>query len=126
MSGEQRLIIETGMGTDLHGGDVTKAALRAVDDAMRRSSLPIFGSIGMDHAQMRVQVTVGTHDPAAVDIDEVAAHLPRGAVTVRAVEGGMKLEDGIVVVTAAVEAFLPLQTGQWRLSDASGSDNTRA
>mgnify|MGYP000029013973 CR=1 FL=1 len=117
MSGEQRLIIETGMGTDLHGGDVTRAALRAVDDAMRRSSLPIFGSIGMDHARMRVQVTLGTHDPAAVDTDRIVAHMPRGTVSVRAVEGGMRLEDGIVVVTAAVEAFLPLQTGQWRLSD---------
>lgn len=126
MSGEQRLIIETGMGTDLHGGDVTKAALRAVDDAMRRSSLPIFGSIGMDHSQMRVQVTLGAHDPAAVDIERVAAHMPRGRVSVSAVTGGMRLEDGIVVVTAAVEAFLPLQTGQWELSDEAGSDNTRA
>ncbi len=126
MSGEQRLIIETGMGTDLHGGDMTKAALRAVDDAMRRSSLPIFGSIGMDHTRMRVQVTLGAQDPAAVDIDRVAAHMPRGEVTVRAVEGGMRLEEGIVVVTAAVEAFLPLQTGQWRLSNAGGSDNTTA
>jgi uncharacterized protein (TIGR02058 family) len=126
MSGEQRLIIETGMGTDLHGGDVTKAALRAVDDAMRRSSLPIFGSIGMDHADMRVQVTLGAREPERIDTDRVAAHMPRGAVTVRAVEGGMQLEDGIVVVTAAVEAFLPLQTGQWRLSDAEKGDNTRA
>ena len=126
MSGEQRLIIETGMGTDLHGGDVTKAALRAVDDAMRRSSLPILGSIGMDHAQMRVQVTLGAHDPAAIDIERVAGHMPRGRVTVSAVEGGLRLEDGIVVVTAAVEAFLPLQTGQWHLSDEAGSGDTPA
>jgi len=113
---DQRIIIETGMGTDLHGGDVTKAALRAVDDAMRRSSLPIFGSIGLDHGQMRVQVTLGTHDPAAVETDKVAAHMPRGRIEVAAVTGGLHLDDGIVVVTAAVEAFLPVQTGLWRIS----------
>jgi len=116
MSAEQRIIIETGMGTDLHGGDVTKAALRAVDDAMRRSSLPVFGSIGMNHSEMRVQVTLGTHDPAAVDTDRVAGHMPRGRVEVSAVEGGLRLDDGIVVVTAAVEAFLPVQIGKWRVS----------
>jgi uncharacterized protein (TIGR02058 family) len=117
MSAEQRIIIETGMGTDLHGGDVTKAALRAVDDAMRRSSLPIFGSIGLDHGAMRVQVTLGTHDPAALDTARIAAHMPRGRVEVTAVEGGMRLGDGITVVTAAIEAFLPLQTGAWRLTE---------
>jgi len=117
MSAEQRIIIEMGMGTDLHGGDVTKAALRAVDNAMRRSSLPVFGAIDMEHTDMRVQVTLGTHDPAAVDTARIAAHMPRGRVTVTATEGGLQLEDGIVVVTAAVEAFLPVQTGKWRLSE---------
>ncbi len=115
MSAEQRIIIEMGMGTDLHGGDVTKAALRAVDDAMRRSSLPVFGSIGMDHAEMRVQVTLGTHDPAALDTDRIAAHMPRGRAEVSAVQGGLLVGEGIVVVTAAVEAFLPRQDGKWRL-----------
>lgn len=122
MSDEQRLIIEMGMGTDLHGGDVTKAALRAVDNAMRRSSLPIFGAIDLNHDAMRVQVTIGTHDPAALDTARIAAHMPRGRVEVRAVQGGMpRGEDGIVVVTAAVEAFLPRQTGHWRLVDGDGA-----
>lgn len=116
MSGEQRIIIGTGMGTDLQDGDVTKAALRAVDDAMRRSALPIFGSIDLDPAQMRVQVTLGTHDPAAVQTETIAAHLPRGRVEVAAVAGGLHLEDGVVVVTAAVETFLPIRTGRWRVS----------
>jgi len=114
---DQRIVIETGMGCDLQGGDVTRAAIRAVDDAMRRSSLPVFGSIGMDHGRMRVQVTLGTHDPDAVDLARIAAHMPRGRAEVSAVEGGLLLEGGIVVVTAAVEAFLPVQVGKWRLSE---------
>ena len=114
---EQRIVIETGMGTDLHGGDMTKAALRAVDDAMRRSSLPVLETIGLDHGEMRVRVTLGVPAPEAVDTERVAAHMPRGSVTVSAVAGGLRLKEGPVVVTAAVEAFLPVQTGKWRWSD---------
>ncbi len=117
MSDVQRIVIETGMGTDLHGGDATKAALRAVDDAMRRSSLPILGAIGLDHAAMEVRVTLGAQDPGSIDMDRIAAHMPRGRATVTAVPGGMTLESGAVVVTAAVEAFLPSQAGRWRLTD---------
>ena len=46
---EQRVIIEMGMGNDLHGMDYQKAAARASEDAIRHSTLPIFQSIGMDH-----------------------------------------------------------------------------
>ncbi len=56
---EQRLIIEMGMGNDLHGQDYTKAAKRAIEDAFRHSSLPLFGTVDLSHDAMRVQVTVG-------------------------------------------------------------------
>lgn len=114
---EQRLIIEMGQGNDLHGRDYTKAARRAVEDAFRGSSLPIFGALGLSHDAMRVQVTVGVQDPDAVDVDALQAVLPRGRAEVRAVFGGMDVPMGdevIVVATAAVEAFLPRQDG-WRL-----------
>ncbi|MEA2775561.1 MAG: hypothetical protein QOF90_967, partial [Acetobacteraceae bacterium] len=35
----KRVILELGTGNDLHGGDYTKAALRAVQDAIHHSSL---------------------------------------------------------------------------------------
>ena len=35
----ERAILEMGMGNDLHGKDYTKAAVRAVKDAMHHSSL---------------------------------------------------------------------------------------
>ena len=35
----KRVIIEIGTGNDLHGGDYTKAAVRAVQDAIHHSSL---------------------------------------------------------------------------------------
>ena len=115
---EQRLIIEMGMGNDLHGLDYTKAAKRAIEDAFRHSSLPIFGKTGLSHDAMRVQVTVGVQEPEAVDVDALVATLPRGRAEVRVVKGGLNVEtDGepIVIAQASVEAFLPPQTG-WRLT----------
>ena len=35
------LVHEFGMGVDVHGRDSTKAACRAVSDAIRHSSLPL-------------------------------------------------------------------------------------
>jgi uncharacterized protein (TIGR02058 family) len=111
---EQRLIIEMGMGNDLHGMDYTKACMRAIEDALRHSSLPIFGVTGMSHDQMRVQVTVAVQEPDKVDVDALVAKLPRGRAKVRAVLGGLNVASGeetIVVAQASVEAFLPAQTG---------------
>ena len=108
----QRFIIEMGMGNDLHGGDYTKAAARAIEDAIRHSSIPMLPVLGIDHAEMQVRVTVGVADPAAVDVTALKAGLPRGTVTVTAVEGGLDVTNpdtgGVsIVATAAVEAFLP-------------------
>ena len=109
--GEQRFIIEMGMGNDLHGQDYTKAAGRAIEDAIRHSSVPMFEALGLDHAQMRVQVTVGVQAPERVDCAALAAGLPRGRVEVTAVHGGLDVvnpDTGAVTViaSAAVEAFL--------------------
>ena len=114
---EQRLIIEMGMGNDLHGMDYTKAAARAIEDAFRHSSLPIFSVTGLSHQDMRVEVTVAVQEPEKLDIDLLTAKLPRGRARVTAVHGGLNVETGgdtIVVAQASVEAFLPVQSG-WRL-----------
>lgn len=116
---EQRVIIEMGMGNDLHGMDYTKAAARAIEDAFRHSSLPLFVALELSHEAMRVQVTVGVQEPDKLDMDVLTAKLPRGRVEVVAVFGGMNVvsdegADTIVIAQAAVEAFLPPQTG-WKL-----------
>ncbi|MEP2029023.1 MAG: Lin0512 family protein [Paracoccaceae bacterium] len=121
---EQRVIIEMGMGNDLYGMDYTKAAARAIEDAIRHSSLPLFESLNLSHDEMRVQVTVGVQDPEAVDIDALVQKLPRGRAAVRAVKGGLNVENAeigktIVIASAAVEAFLPAQT-DWRLKNEIG------
>jgi len=118
---DQRIIIEMGMGNDLHGMDYTKAALRAIEDAFRHSSLPLFSSLDLDHATMRVNVTVAVQEPDKLDLAILTSKLPRGQVTVTAVEGGLNVEnpennDTIVIATAAIEAFLPDQSANWQLT----------
>lgn len=110
---EQRVIIEMGMGNDLHGMDYTKAAKRAIEDALRHSSLPLFGVLELPHDAMRVQVTVAVQEPEALDLDVLRACLPRGRAEVRAVHGGLNVPangETIVVAQASVEAFLPAQS----------------
>ncbi|MEJ6390158.1 Lin0512 family protein [Gymnodinialimonas ulvae] len=111
---DQRFIIEMGMGNDQYGMDYTKAAARAIEDAIRHSALPLFEATGVSHDQMRVQVTIGVQDPGAVDCDALAAKLPRGRASVTAVLGGLNVENPdtgktLVIASAAVEAFLPKQ-----------------
>ena len=116
---DQRVIIEMGMGYDLHGMDYQKAAKRAIEDAIRHSTLPIFESIDLPHTEMRVQVTVGVQEPDKIDANALTAGLPRGRATVQSVIGVLNVPndesgDTAVGATAAVEAFLPSQKGNWK------------
>ena len=120
----KRIILEMGMGNDLYGEDYTKAACRAVEDAIRHSSLILFRSLGFDHADMQVKVTIGVQQPAQVDTAVVAQKLPRGKAEVTAVKGGLNVVDAennscSVVATAAVEAFLDINPNDWVISKNS-------
>ncbi|WP_323775540.1 Lin0512 family protein [Leisingera sp.] len=118
---EKRIILEMGTGNDLYGQNYTKAARRAVQDALHHSSITLFSKLGIDHNEMRVDVTVAVQQPEAVDCDLVAQDLPRGRASVRAVKGGLDVEDAEagthhVVATAAIEAWLPDQAGKYKTS----------
>lgn len=118
---EFRVILECGSGNDLYGQDYTKAACRAVQDALHHSSILLFKSLGIDHRTMRVQVTIGVQRPELVDTAVVVAELPRGYAQVEAVFGGMDVHDADldithVVATAAIEAHVPIDSKAWRLS----------
>ena len=102
-----RCITEMGMGVDVHGKDATKAAKRAVSDAIRHSSLGFFRMMGKTSVDMFVDVIIGVPDPGSVDTAAVAKELPYGTVTVSAVKGGLEIpaeqgSDSIVIANAAV------------------------
>ena len=122
----KRIILEMGMGNDLYGEDYTKAACRAVEDAIRHSSLILFRSLGFDHADMQVKVTIGVQQPAQVNTAMVAQKLPRGKAEVTAVKGGLNIVDAendscSVVATAAVEAYLDINPNDWVISKNSSA-----
>ena len=107
----QRIMLEMGAGNALYGEDDTKAANRAVQDALHHSSISLFRSLDIDPATMQVKVTLGVQEPDRVDVEAVAATLPHGQVTVRAVKGGLNVYDEVrdsttVVATAGVEAWI--------------------
>ncbi|MGJ4889505.1 Lin0512 family protein [Bradyrhizobium sp. HKCCYLS3077] len=106
-----RCITEMGMGVDVHGRDATKAARRAVSDAIRHSSLGFFRMVGKTPQDMLVDVTIGVPNPEAVDTAAVAKELPYGTVTVTAVKGGLEIpaeagSDAIIIANAAVLVHL--------------------
>jgi uncharacterized protein (TIGR02058 family) len=96
-----------GMGVDVHGRDATKAAKRAVSDAIRHSSLGFVRLYGKTPRDMFVDVTIGVPNPEAVDTSAVQKELPYGTVTVKAVKGGLEIPaegggDCITIANAAV------------------------
>ena len=103
-----RLVVELGMGVDLHGQDYTKAAKRAVEDAIHRSSLLYLADAaqGGSLPPVYIEVTIASPKPDAVDSDAVLEALPFGEKSVRIVVGGMELEhtepDHIIICNAAV------------------------
>ena len=103
----KRVILELGSGNDLHGGDYTKAALRAVQDALHHSSMSMIRTLGLDSKQMQVEVTIGVQRPEKVDAATVKASLPHGQVTVKVVKGGLDVpdedrKDSSVIAAAAI------------------------
>jgi len=88
------VVLEFGMGVDVHGLDGTKAACRAVSDAIRHSSLPLFRDVRERGGKMLVDVTVGVPDV-------VKKELPHGEVTVRSVPGGLRVPNGDTLIACA-------------------------
>lgn len=109
----QRIITEFGSGNDLHGGDYTKAAVRAVEDAIHHSSLSLIRSLGVDARTMQVEVTVGVQHPGEVREEAVKAVLPHGQITVKILKGGLDVAgeaagDVAIIASAAVTVRLDL------------------
>lgn len=88
-------LLQTGMGVDLHGGDDTTAACRAVKHAIGHNSLLFLREVGLHSAaEVHVDVTIACPHPAQIDTDAVAATLPVGVVSVQAEQGGMLADTG--------------------------------
>jgi uncharacterized protein (TIGR02058 family) len=102
----KRMVLELGMGTDIRGADYTKAAVRALRDALWHNSLSIAAAVGLPVDSMQVEVRIGVPHPEKVDKEAVLAVLPHGTGTVTVVEGGLEIPndagtDSMVLAHAA-------------------------
>jgi uncharacterized protein (TIGR02058 family) len=90
---QKRFVVEIGMGTDLHGQDVTKASCRAVRDAISRSCLCGLQEIlALPHFDdMIVEVKIATPFPDRVDRETVLSEIPFGRKSIQVVEGGLSV-----------------------------------
>ncbi|OGO42829.1 MAG: hypothetical protein A2Z04_09600 [Chloroflexi bacterium RBG_16_57_9] len=104
-------VLELGSGADLRGGDSTKAAIRAVQDAIHRSSLFVLDHVD-DLDKVFVDVTVAVPQPETVRTDEVLQVLPVGRKSIQVVAGGLAVpyrvggSEEVIVANAAVRVSL--------------------
>ena len=102
-----RVAMEFGMGTSLRQADYTKAAVRALSDALWHNSLSMAEAFGFDKSDMVVDAEIGVQQPDAVDIAAVQAVLPYGQSSVSVSHGGLDVPkpDGsgaTIIANAAV------------------------
>lgn len=106
----RRLIVELGMGADLHGGNYTKSAQRAVFDAIHRGSLLFLTDAfkAGEKPKVFIDVVIASPKPEAVDAEAVLKEIPFGEKSITIIPGGMGYAreeaggDSIVVSNAAV------------------------
>lgn len=107
------LVMQFGVGTDIRGGDYTKAAKRAVDNAIRRNSVAVADAFGQPREAMQIKVAIGVAEPDQVDTAAVASVFPYGDVEVELQRGGLDiphdtLAEKTVMANATVTVFLDL------------------
>jgi len=110
-----RIVLELGMGTSLRRQDYTKAACRAVEDALWHNSLSLAEAFGFEKSDMVIDVEIGVQSPNEVDINQVAAVFPYGNVSVQVVEGGLDIvtPDGkglTIIANAAVVVYFDMES----------------
>ena len=104
----RRCLLELGTGVDLHGKDSTKAARRAVSDALRHSSVAFPRVFGHDPQMMFVEVNIAVPYHETVRPDEVLLELPYGRKSIKVVEGGLEVpgdgqsDDSTIMANAAI------------------------
>lgn len=95
---EKILFIETGMGVDVHGQNVTKAAVRAIKNAIHANSMPgitqALPDQSLDNMCVNIKLAVPC-DRDQLDHEKMKDTIPYGKVTVEVQDGGMITTSGI-------------------------------
>ena len=111
-----------GTGIEIHGQNMTRAAVKAVRDAMSRQCVglglgEIFNLSG--HNDITLDVLIACPRPEEVNLDEVRKMLPSPRCEVKVVDGGMSARghvdemygdksDEIIIANAAVTVLVDI------------------
>jgi uncharacterized protein (TIGR02058 family) len=123
---EKRFVVQIGCGVDQHGhkNDCTKAAQKAIKNAISNNSLPGLLEIcnleePKDLLSMIVHIKIGAPYPEKIDKDKVMKAVPFGQKTIEIVRGGLVAQgvmikelgdtsDEILICNAAVTVSVKL------------------
>lgn len=107
------MLLELGTGTALRSGSYTKAAKRAVQDALWHNSISLAEVFSAEKSDMIIDVSIACQNPEAVDLAAVAAEFPYGRISVSAVAGGLDVPNpnrpdghGAIIAHAAIQVSL--------------------
>ena len=96
MKMKKRMIVEMGFGVDQHGheNNPTKAAIKAVKDAISNNCLPGVREIIdlKDPNKMLVDILIGCPYPDKINEKKVLRAAPFGKKSLKVVEGGLIVE----------------------------------
>ncbi|MBA2176525.1 Lin0512 family protein [Halobacillus locisalis] len=95
---DQLMFIQTGMGTDVHGQDITKAAVRAIKNAIHTNSMPGIRTVLPEQSLENMKINVKLALPCdhdKLDYEEVRKAIPYGDVQIKVMDGGMLTSSGI-------------------------------
>lgn len=118
----KRYIIEFGTGADLHGMDVTKAAKKAVKDAISHGclcGLVEILDIKDPKTSIKIDLLLASPYPDKINVEEVIKTVPVGKVSADVINGGLAVKglsekdfgegDQIVLVNAALTVYVDVK-----------------
>lgn len=88
-----QMLLELGTGTALRSGNYTKAACRAVQNALWHNSISLAEVFGAEKQHMIIDVEIACQKPEHVDLERVKSEFPYGRVSCRAVAGGLDIAN---------------------------------
>lgn len=103
---KKRILLEIGQGTSLRKDDYTRAAERAVKNALWQNSLNVAQAFGFDKNEMIVDVTIAVQKPEKIDRNFVKEIFPYGRVSIDTTFGGLDIPKtettGKTIIATAV------------------------
>ena len=116
---KKRMLMELGMGTALRSGSSTKAAQRAIEDALWHNSVSLAEAFGFPKEAMLIDVEIAVPNPNELDFTALKALFPYGQVSIKGAVGGLEIPqpnqpDGpaTIIANAAILVSFDLELQQ--------------